>query len=162
MASQILAGWIVENWSYLLTGAFSLVGTLAVVFYRVRVHHKVLFREHGELNFVTHEQKDEIIKQEWNKQEEKNKVMITALEKSRHEACPLHTASMDLIKEVKTTQQGNIQRMNNFEEAMKKAAEWREKNQETLGEIREKLSTLLERTSNMTESINDLKEQVKA
>jgi len=111
------------------------IGSLAIALYRVRVHHKVLFDEKGELNFVTPKQ----------------------LENVRHETCPVHQASMDMLKEVGLIQKGNIQRMNNFEETTKEAHKSRENIQEILHSLNIQIATILANTNNMASDIQELK-----
>jgi hypothetical protein len=123
-----------------IVAAFGIIGALSVNYYKVKVHHRVLFGDKGELNFATPQQ----------------------LEKFRHDTCPVHIESMDLIKSVKNIQVGNIQRMDSFEEAMREAVKAREKHQEMLGAVSTQLATLIANSVHMASDIKELKEQVKA
>ena len=113
---------------------------IIIALYQVRVLHKVTFKEHGELNFVTTEQ---------------------CSAKNCNE-CTSHPTTTQLLHDVKNIQQGNIQRMNNFEEAMKEGIKARENHREMLSTIATQLATLIANSVHMASDIKELKEQVKA
>jgi len=141
-----------------LATACTFIGSLAVALYRVRVHHKVLFGEGGELNFITRQEKDEIIRAEWVKQDEKNKQIISAIEATKHEFCPVHMGSMEILQKVNMTQSTNIIRLNGLEEAIKESHTSREKIQDKLDVLTSQLATLIANTVHMASDIKDLKE----
>jgi hypothetical protein len=43
-----------------IISALAIIGALSINYYKVKVHHRVLFGERGELNFVTIAQKKEL------------------------------------------------------------------------------------------------------
>lgn len=131
---------IINNASGTIGLCVAFFSGLVIALYQVRVHHKVIFRERGELNFVS----------------------VEKYELDQHKTCPVHEASIALIHEVKNIQQGNIQRMNSFEEATKDAVKSRDKIQETMAAINTQLATLIANSVHMSTDIKDLKEQAKA
>ena len=131
---------IINNASGTIGLGVAFFSGLIIALYQVRVHHKVIFRERGELNFVS----------------------IEKYELDQHKTCPVHEASISLIHEVKNIQQGNINRMNSFEESMKEAVKSREKNQEVMSVISTQLATLIANSVHMSSDIRELKEQAKA
>jgi len=145
-------GMILESlqkiwWLLVLFGGFAIFG------YRVRVHEKALFGPDGELNFVTKKENYVHLANQLKKDEE-IKVCIDSV---KHETCPVHESSIDLIKEIKSIQQGNIQRMNNFEEVVKEGKQSREKIQEALGVINSSLATVVANLHHVTSEIKDIK-----
>ena len=113
---------------------------IVIALYQVKVLHGVVFKKSGELNVVTIEHCNE----------------------NNCKQCEAHIPSMDIVKEIKSIQNGNIHRMNSFEEAMKEARAYREKQQEVLGAISSQLATLIANSVHMASDIKELKEQVKA
>ena len=113
---------------------------IIIALYQVRVHQKVIFKEHGELNFVT----------------------VDHCKVNSCNECGVHPETIQLLHDVKTIQQGNIHRMDSFEEAMKKSIEWREKHSDMLGAISTQLATLIANTVHMSSDIQELKDRVKA
>ena len=113
---------------------------IIIALYQVRVHQKVIFKEHGELNFVT----------------------VDSCKVNSCNECGVHPETIQLLHDVKTIQQGNIQRMNNFEEAMKDAIKARENHREMLSTIATQLATLIANSVHMASDIKELKEQAKA
>ena len=123
-----------------LAAVCTLIGSLAVALYRVRVHHKVLFDEGGELKFITVQQKKEIM-----------------TEATKHDFCPVHTASMEILTKVNLTQTNNITRLNGLEETIKDSNRSREKIFEALNMLNVNVATLIANTQNMANDIQELK-----
>lgn len=136
----------------------TIIGAVAIALYRIRVHHKVLFGANGELNFVTHKEKDEIIEQEWKKQDGMNKNLFESVNKAKQEKCPVHEATMEILRKVNTTQEHNIGRLNTLDEAIKESRISRDKIHETLAAINTSLATLVANYAHLSSDIKDLKE----
>jgi hypothetical protein len=118
-----------------LAAVCTLIGSLAIALYRVRIHHKIIFDDKGELNFVTvQKQKD-----------------------TAHDFCPVHNQSMEILTKVNLTQANNITRLNGLEETIKEASRSREKVSELLNSLNVNMATLIANMSNMASDIQELK-----
>jgi len=134
-----------NTWVEIINNASGTIGLfvaffsgLIIALYQVRVHHKVLFRERGELNFITLED-------------------MRKVEASKHEFCPVHTKSMSILTKVELTQANNIAKLSSLEESLKESAKSREEIHKTLNSINVNMATLIANMSNMANNIQELK-----
>ena len=123
--------------------AIAFISFLVLMAYRVRIHHKVLFGPGGQLNFVTVAEKNRIIIEERESQGKENKRMGERITEARHEECPVHKISMEIVAGTKTQQGLNVQKLTILEEFVKESRIQREEMNKKLSTICLNINTLL-------------------
>ena len=129
-----------------IISALGIIGALSVNYYKVKVHHKVLFGDHGEINFITQE-----------KQKEIDKEIEEKLSSAQHSECPFHGAISSTQTEMKSQQKLNVQKLESLEGMVKDGQRIREEMNKKLTTICLNVNTLLANQKHIAEDVRLLK-----
>ena len=129
-----------------IISALGIIGALSVNYYKVKVHHKVLFGDHGELNLITQEKQMEI-----------DKAIEQKLESAKDAECPFHCATIQTQNKIASQQNLNIQKIETLDSMVKDGQRIREEMNKKLTTICLNVNTLLTNQQHIANDVKELK-----